>query len=43
MISLVLTKALMWVLPADPNGRPVAIALDTVGYFLPSSFARPLI
>jgi len=20
-------------LPADPNGRPVAIALDTVGYF----------
>lgn len=30
-------------LPADPNGRPVAIALDTVGYFRPSSLARPLI
>jgi pyruvate kinase len=30
-------------LPADPNGRPVAIALDTVGYFLPSSLARFLI
>jgi pyruvate kinase len=30
-------------LPADPSGRPVAIALDTVGYYHPSSFARPLI
>lgn len=30
-------------LPADPSGRPVAIALDTVGYYLPSSFACPLI
>ena len=30
-------------LPADPNGRPVAIALDTVGYFRPPSLSRPLI
>jgi pyruvate kinase len=30
-------------LPADPNGRPVAIALDTVGYLRPSSLAHPLI